>query len=185
MPFSIRPYGLHPETRRYSRLHKGLLLLSFLALTGCGERSLDAYLYGPAKSCERKTDLASGKSCHTNTVYDILTIQVSRDRQEVIYLVKGLRPEEGNPIFGRLNNCNVINRDNFSCDGLVRVDKTFVNTKAFSDKVFSISYPSYLLSHYLNVPFTNWGLEILDYIDPGVTFVAVIAVVIFMMSVMG
>jgi hypothetical protein len=185
MPFSILPHGLHPETWRYSRLHKGLLLLSVLALTGCEERSLDAYLYGPTKSCEGKTDLASGKGCHTNTVYEVLTIQISRDRQEVIYLVKGLRPEEGNFIFGKLNNCKVINRDNFSCDGLVRADKTFVNTEAFSDKVFSISYPSYLLSHYFNVPFTNWGLEILDYIDSGVTFVAVIAVVIFIISVMG
>ena len=185
MPFSIRPYRRFPYSPYFPDLWKSSLLLNgsllfiVLILTGCEGRSLDAYLYGPAKSCYRNTVFASVKDCDDLKVYDTVVIQANGDRQEVVYLMKGLGLDESNSIFRRLDNCKVINRDNFWCDGLVRIDRRFANTEAFGDKVISSSYPAYLTSNFVKSSIRKGTLEFLDSNDSWINIVAIIILLFF------
>ena len=123
-----------------------ILLLVVIGLAGCEDRRVDIYLFGPAKSCFPTTDKSK---CDKLMVYDKIEIKVLGDRQEVAYVQKGLRLDASNTIFRRLESCNIIDRDTFSCDGLVRTDGQFVDTKVFGDLVVSASYWTFAYSQYL------------------------------------
>ena len=99
-----------------------ILFLLMIGLAGCEERRVDIYLFGPAKSCFPTADKSK---CDKLMVYDKVEIKVRGNRHEVAYVQKGLRLDESNTIFRRLENCNIIDRDTFSCNGLVRTDGQF------------------------------------------------------------
>ena len=123
-----------------------ILLLLVIGVAGCEQRRLDIYLFGPAKSC---FPMMERSKCDKLIVYDKVEMTLSADRQEVVYVQKGLRLDESNTIFRRLENCKVVDRDTFSCGGLVRTNRQFVDSKVFGDLVVSESYWTFAYSHYL------------------------------------
>jgi hypothetical protein len=133
-----------------TRILASALMFVALLLSACGDKGETAYLYGPAKSCYRNASISSARNCNTLSPYDRLLFQVNREGQSVTFLQQGLKLDETNTIFRNLENCSVIDEENFSCDGLKQIDKEFVNTEVFGDKVISISYWGYLYSSYSN-----------------------------------
>ena len=128
-------------------LVKSCLLLILIGLAGCAERPTNVYLFGLAKSCFTKSE---GSKCPTLKIYDRVQIKVYGEKQEVIYLREALKLDESNTIYKKLNNCKVIDRDNFACEELARTNGDFTETKAFDDLAISTSYLTYAYSWYLD-----------------------------------
>jgi len=135
--------------RGLSRLKLAVLLGLVVLLGGCSDRPLDFYLFGAAQSCFPNKDSAT---CDKLKVYDKVTLKVLVEAQEVTYVQAGLGLDESNTVFHRLQDCKVIDRDNFACDGIVRTDGHISKTAIFGGRVASESYWPYAYSHYLSQP---------------------------------
>lgn len=164
------------------RILASCLLVATLFLSGCEERSANLFLYGPAKPCYAKTLFSSVKTCNKLTVYDRLTLHVNRDRQEVVYLQQGLGLDESNSLFKKLENCTVVDKDNFSCAGLARIEGQFLLTEVFGDRAISSSHLGYAYSYRLNSSIKKNVLEILDDYNSWVAFIAIMLALFFMLA---
>ena len=152
-----------------------ILFLLMIGLAGCEERRVDIYLFGPAKSCFPTADKSK---CDKLMVYDKVEIKVRGNRHEVAYVQKGLRLDESNTIFRRLENCNIIDRDTFSCNGLVRTDGQFVDTKVFGDLVVSESYWTFAYSQYLKRHVKREGVRFFHDNDSWITWALIVVAVL-------
>ncbi len=133
-----------------------LLLLLLATLIGCTERTIDVYLYGANNSCfPAKNNL----TCDRLKIYDTVDLKILLERQEVTYVQKGLWLDDSNAVFRKLNDCKVIDRGNFSCDGLVRIDGQFTNTSVFKTLFVSTTYLPSAWSRYLHTPISRRTLE--------------------------
>lgn len=183
MAFQNFSIGIFSKITNLSSPPAGHILFPILfLLTGCENRSIDTYLYGPAQSCYMDTPFASVENCKYLRVYDKLVIQASTERQEVVYMMKGLGLDESNSVFGKLDNCKVIDRDNFSCDGLIRIDRRFVNTDVFAGKMISNSYSGYLISHFVQ---SNLKKAVLEFLDNNDTWIAMVAIFVSTFLILG
>lgn len=156
-----------------------ILLLLAIGLAGCEERRVDIYLFGPAKSCFPTNDKSK---CDKLTAYDKVEIKAWGDRQEATYVQKGLSLDESNTIFRRLENCNIIDRYTFSCNGLVRTDGQFANTKVFGDLVVSESYWTFAYSQYLDTYVERKWLRFFHENDSWVTVALILALLALLSS---
>lgn len=157
-----------------------ILFLVVIGLAGCEDRRVDVYLFGPAKSCFPTTDKSK---CDNLMVYDKVEIKVRGDRQEVAYVQKGLRLDASNTIFRRLENCNIIDRNTFSCNGLVRTDGQFVDTKVFGNLVVSESYWTFAYSEYFDQYVKRDWVRFFHDNDLWITVaMTVVAVIVFLLS---
>ena len=153
-------------------------VLLVISLAGCEERSVTIYSFGPANSCFPTTE---PEKCHAVKAYDKVEIKVLGDRQEVTYVQKGLGLDESNTVFRRLENCKIIDRDTFSCDGLIRIDGQFVDTKVFGALMVSRSYWIFAYSHYFGsavVP--REAVQRFDEFDSWITSVIVFGALILL-----
>lgn len=113
-------------------------------------------------------------------MHEKVTIRVSSERQEVVILVQGLGTDRGSYIdydFMSLDNCKVIDADNYSCNGLHRVEGKFVRADIFSDRVISNSSLGYFASYYLDRSISKKSVQVLD---TYVKWINVISVVMLM-----
>ncbi len=144
----------------------------FLICTGCDDRRIDAYLFGPAEICYRQTLSPSVASCQHLKTYDKVVIKTNAGNHEVVYLLNGIGLDLSNTVFNRLDSCKVVDRDNFACDGLERIDGKFVLTDIFPGKRISNSYPVYVVSH---LPISSFKKDILDFFDTNDSWINIIA----------
>jgi hypothetical protein len=155
-----------------------LLSVPFIvALTGCSNRPITLYLFGPAKSCFYEGRKAQ---CQSLKVYDQIELKASPEKQEVIYLRKGLGLDESNTVFRKLDNCKVVDRDNFSCEGLTRTNGGFTNSKSFGDLTVSTSYFTYAFSYYTGSEINRATVDFFhkndSWINPAVIVLAIVVI---------
>ena len=114
-----------------------LLLLPLILLSACTESSATFYLFGEANSCFSR---GTSKDCQKFKAYDKVTIMVTAEKQAVSYVQKAYGLDESNTIFKTLEGCKVIDKDNFSCQGLSKASGKFLDTQVFEGKITSESF---------------------------------------------
>lgn len=154
-----------------------------LAFTGCDEAGIEAYLYVPAIPCHLD-DHASSEKCDKLTVGQKITIKVSSDRQEVVYLLTGLKANDGSSKdyrFTKLDGCRVIDKNNFSCDGLERLDGRFTNIEALPAVFVSVSQFLHLTS-YLRPSLSKGTLDYFAKYDPWISEASIVLVTLLIVG---
>lgn len=151
-----------------------------LLLTGCWDRPFDIYLFGASSSCFPASKTST--TCQTLKIYDKVTIAVNADRQEVTYIRTGIGLDESNVVFKRLENCKVIDSENFSCTGLSSVGGKLADTTVFKDLFITSNYLSYAASRYLRKDIGRGTLEFLGKHDGWLTPLMVIGGVIIFIA---
>lgn len=160
-----------------------LLLISFIVgLSGCWDRPVTLYLFGPAKSC---FDKGQRGECLNLKVYDKVELKVFPDKQEVVYIKKGLGLDDSNTVFRKLENCKVIDRENFSCDGLVRTNGGFTNSQSFGDLKVSTSYWTFAFSYYTGSQIKRGPLEFFHNQDSWLHPVIIILAIFLILGILG
>jgi len=158
----------------------GIMLLAII-LSGCQDGTTTVYLFGPAKSCFTSGKLAD---CNRLRVYDKVDIKVLVERQEVSYVQAAHGLDASNTVFKRLENCKVVSADSFSCDGLVKSNGAFTDTKAFGQLFVSQSYWTYLFSSY-GTKKSGQDREMLRFFSDHDTGVTIGIVVIGLLALLG
>ena len=129
-------------------MKKLLLLFVLVLLSGCSTESSEFYIFGPANSCFNSAVI---KNCETLKAYDQVKISVNVEKQVVVISQKAYGLNDTNIVFKVLENCKVVDRDNFSCDGLVKAFGRYIDTKFFKSKILTESY-LLSLSHFIDFP---------------------------------
>ena len=127
------------------------LILSFLfLLVGCEESVNTFYTFGLDNSCYKYNDL---NKCTTYKPYDTLKVSVNKQNREVTYQLSAVGLDDSNTIFKKLNDCDVVDVNNFSCESFVSINGKITNSKVLGNKVISNIY---------------WLFEPLSLIDRGI-----------------
>jgi hypothetical protein len=117
------------------------LRLSFLSLCllliSCSSTTADFYVFGWGNSCYKE---GFNKSCTKIKAYDSLKITVSVEKQTVSYVKKAYFLDNSNVVYETLENCKVIDLDNFSCKDISRASGQFIDTKIFKNRLITDSY---------------------------------------------
>jgi len=142
------------------------LLPVALFLAGCRDDTRNAYLY-----VNDGLYPCTVGSCKL-TLYDKLAISVNAERQEVNYLMQGLGQ------FEKLKNCTVVDTWNFSCTGLVSIDRKFTDTTIFENKTFS---GSVLAPAYCSMTKQHIRKKTLEFFENNETWMMIAAFVFFAM----
>jgi len=137
------------STSTKENMFQSRLLAIFLCflLYGCNSTSTEFYLFGWGNSCFTSIPL---KGCKKIKFYDNVKMSINYEKQTVSYVQKANKLDESNVVFKTLDNCKIIDLENFSCEGLKRVSGKYVKTDIFKDRFitesFLISLNSYLNS---------------------------------------
>lgn len=115
-------------------MEQKFILLLFLLLIGCGESSSKFYIWGPSNLCFKN---GLNKNCISVKPYDTLTLSINKQSQEVSYQIRGARLDDSNVKFVKLSNCNIVDLDNFTCDGLTNIDGKITEHKSFENKTIT------------------------------------------------
>lgn len=153
-------------------LHATLFVL-VAAIAGCGDRHIDLYLYGAANSCFPM----EGYRCNRLKLYDKVDLMLFVEKQQVSYVQTGVRLDEGNTVFRRLDNCKVIDHKNFSCKGLVRIDERFTDTSVFNNLHVSRASLPYWYSYYLSQPIRRSTLSFFERFESWIWPIAIVLVI--------
>ena len=117
-----------------------LLRLSFMSLCllliSCSSTTADFYVFGWGNSCYKE---GFKRSCTKIKAYDSLKLTVSVQKQSVSYVRKAYFLDNSNVVYETLENCKVIDLENFSCENLSRASGQFIDTKIFKDRLITDS----------------------------------------------
>ena len=114
-----------------------LILTLLLLLTGCEESVNTFYTYGLDNSCYKNNNI---EKCLIYKPYDVLKVSVNKQNQEISYQLMGVGLDETNIIFKKINNCVVVDINNFSCENFVSVNGKITNSKSLGNKIVSSVY---------------------------------------------
>jgi len=148
-----------------------LILLLASLLSGCVDNTAEYYTYGMAKSCYKN---GFPKECKKYIANDKLTLTVNADKQEVTYQLVGMRLDDSNIIFNTLTNCKVVDRKNFSCEGLKITDGKVIDSSVFGKKILSESAWQFYYSNYLTETLTPDSIDFVNRNGYWITPVAVL-----------
>jgi hypothetical protein len=154
-----------------------VLLLLIMTASGCSDRPVSFYAFGPAKSCFPISDRFK---CDKLKVYDKVELRVSGDTQEVVFVQRAIGLDDSNTVFKKLSGCKVVSRDTFSCEGLVQADGRFTETKVFPGLTISRSFWPGLTSQYLGLTIRQRTVQFFhkhhDWLDPILSVIAFLMV---------
>jgi hypothetical protein len=154
-----------------------LFLLVFGAsLTACTQEPIDVYLFGPSPSCLKANDRSK---CRRLTLYEEVEVSAFKERQEVVYVRTGVASKtSSSSVFGSLQQCKVVDKDNFSCDGLVRRGGEFVETGMFGDLFASESYWTFAYANILGAELERSTIQLFHNHRTAITAVLVVAIIV-------
>jgi hypothetical protein len=125
-----------------------LIRLSFLLLcvllTSCSSATADFYVFGWGNSCYKE---GFNKTCTKIKAYDFVKLTVSVEKQSVSYVKKAYFLDNSNIVYETLENCKVIDLDNFSCKDISRASGHFIDTKIFKNRLITDSFILSLATH--------------------------------------
>lgn len=137
------------------------ITLAVLLLTGCEEnKPVELYLYGPTKSCLAKNLIAT--KCKSVNVYDKVNLSVNNQSQEVTFVREAIGLDASNIVFKKLENCKVVDVNNFSCDGLSRSSSVFLEKQEFGNLLVSRSKLLYFMAEKFDFTIEVVAIEFLD-----------------------
>ncbi len=132
---------------------KLLSLLIFFLLTGCTSNTSEFYLFGLGNSCFQGS---VNKHCQKLKAYDEVKLTVNVEKQSVSYVKRAYGLNDKNVVFNTLENCSIVDVNNFSCEGLVRASGRYTKNDVFLARVITQSY-LLSLNHHFNseIPFST------------------------------
>jgi hypothetical protein len=111
--------------------------LIFFLLSGCSSNTSEFYLFGLGNSCFQGS---VNKNCLKLKAYDEVKLAVNIDKQSVSFVKRAYGLNDKNIVFNTLENCSIVDADNFSCEGLVRTSGNYINNDVFKARVITQSY---------------------------------------------
>jgi hypothetical protein len=130
------------------RLHIAVVIFAASLLTGCIDAASEYYTFGYHNGCYSKEKI---NLCSSYKAYDEIKVSVSIEGQAVSVVQKAYDLDASNTIFRRLENCKVIDKKNFSCDGLTIASGKLTSNEIFAGKLITSSWVLSLTS-YFNMP---------------------------------
>ncbi len=163
------------KCRKIVRHRMFYLIVLVSTLPACSLNGFTLYLFGPAKSCYSDKSTTSPLKCDTLRVTDKVNVQMLTEKQEVVFVREGLRLNERNTVFRRLENCKIIDKINFECSGLARKNGRITDSTAMGTAVISESYWTFAFSAYLNAGISR---DIVTFFDNNDSWINVVVVII-------
>jgi len=145
-------------------------------LYGCNSISTDFYLYGWGNSCF--TSIVKN-DCKKVKFYDNVKLSINYEKQTVSFVQKAHDLDVSNVVFKTLENCKIVDLENFSCEELARVSGKYVKTPIFKERFITESYLMSLNS-FLNSEIDKSTFDFINENNTLVNFgISILAILVF------
>jgi hypothetical protein len=162
-------------------MYRMIILILIFLLTGCDEQTNTFYSYGLDNSCY-KSD--KSEKCSIYKPYDILNITVNKQNNTVTYQLIGIGLDDSNTIFKTLNDCSVLDTNNFSCTDFVSIDGKISNSAILGDRIISSNWFMYQFTSLTKIGINKSKINFINN-NEWVTTLATIFAILFIIGTLG
>lgn len=157
-----------------------IILTVFLGffLSSCSSNVIEFELYGKDNKCYQSSSI---KDCTKLKLYDTVKLSINQEKQSASYVRNGYKLDETNTVFDTLDNCKIIDKNNFRCENISRVNGKFSDVSLFKDMQVS---ESFLVSIYIRFK-TTIDAGLLASINEFHTMISIGVGILFILVLLG